>query len=111
MANHYRHPVATRRDRAIERLLELLTRIVEWWVEFWHTTEPGVHAEGATDRWADTLHDIDITPVHDQLSDEPGLYRLLLDATTISGQEWGDLTTVDGWSLSGSLVDQTGGAV
>jgi hypothetical protein len=108
MANHYQHPVVTRRDCAVERLLELLTRIVELWVEFWAATEPGVHATGATDRWGDTLHDIDITAVHDGLAPDTGRYAQLLAAQVISGDP--ELTDITGWTLAGNLYDPTGGA-
>lgn len=104
MANHYQHPIETRRDRATEAILEWLTRLVEAWVAFWRATEPGEHAEGATDRFADTLHGIDITAVHDGLSDEVGRYALLAPAEMTA---W---TVLDGHSLVATL-DQNGGAV
>lgn len=114
MANHYRHPSLTRRDRAIERLLELLTRIVELWVEFWHATEPGEHATGATERWGEQLGAIDITAVHEALAADTGRYQLLLAADVISGDpeltEQFPRVDVDGWSLCGSLLDQLPGA-
>jgi hypothetical protein len=133
MANHYQHPVVTRRDRALEQLLELLTRIVELWVEFWAATEPGQHANGATDRWSETLHNIPTPNPHEQLTVDTGRYTKLLAAQVISGDpeltecketatnlnsgqpnssrlESGPLTAVDGWTLAGNLYDPTGGA-
>lgn len=107
MAMHEKHPTVTRRDRAIERLLELLTRVVELWVQFWLSTEPGEHANGATDRWGDTLHDIDITAVHDQLTGDVGRYDQLIGAEVLCGT---DLTEIDGWRLAGSLLDSLPGA-
>lgn len=126
MATHYRHPIDTRRWRALETVLELLTRLVEWWTEFWFATTPGQPAHdnsdhGATERWADTLHDwrlprgitrLEASPglMSGELiePDQPGLYQLLMDAPTISGDP--ALTQVDGWTLSGTLIDQLPGA-
>lgn len=121
MATHYRHPTDTRRWRALETILELLTTWVELWVEFWYGTAPTVAAHeasdhGATPRWADTLRNIPIAAVHDHLSDQPGRYERLLGAERISGTELTDVISledtaiVDGWTLCGNLHDQLPGA-
>lgn len=108
MASHYQHPVVTRRDRAIERLAEILTRIVELLIEFWRATEPGDHADGATDRYADFLGNLPDPDDHDQLAADTGRYHQLLTALVISGDP--ELTDIDGWRLTGSLLDSLPGA-
>lgn len=114
MANHYRHEPTTRRDRAIEAILELLTRLVETWVEFWHGTQPHQHDQGATDRYAAVLHEY-ARPTNDETRLLPiHRYEELADAVLLCGTEppvemtaW---TALDGHALAASL-DQNGGAV
>ena len=88
-------------------------RWVEVWRRFWWESAPDpdpAHEPGATGRWAADLSamDAELAAVRDYVGDEPGLYRLLTTATVICGDP--ELTTVDGWSLRGSLYDQLPGA-
>lgn len=115
MANHYRHEPTTRRDRAIEAILEWLTRVVEAWVAFWTATEPGEHAQGATERFGDLLDKIEPPEYHDHLTADSGRYALLGPDDVICGTdpepvEMTAWTALDGHALAASL-DQNGGAV
>lgn len=113
MANHYRHEPTTRRDRAIEAILEWLTTLIELWTEFWHGTEPHDHSQGASPRSAEELHAIEPLSVHHHLTAESGRYALLGPDDLLCGTDYAspaELTTIDGWTLTGSLIDSLPGA-
>lgn len=98
MATHYVRHHGIHRPLAV--VIEIVACWLTAWIEFWSRTDPQqpAHETGATREFAADLH------AWNDTDSEAARFRELLAASVICGTELAELTTVDGWQLTGTLV-------